>query len=97
MNSLKQEIIKEAIYQINHFNYHKINNIISQIQSCKGIVYFTGVGKSANSAKHCCDLLKSISIKAFYINILNVLHGDIGTLCSNDIIIFLAKVAIHAN
>ena len=86
MNSLKQEMIKEVTYQINNFNCHKINNIISQIQRCNGIVYFTGVGKSANSAKHCCDLLKSISIKTFYINILNILHGDIGTLCSNDII-----------
>ena len=91
MNSLKQEMIKEVTYQINNFNCHKINNIISQIQSCNGIVYFTGVGKSANSAKHCCDLLKSISIKTFYINILNILHGDIGTLCSNDIIFFFSK------
>ena len=37
------------------------------------------------------DLLKSISIKSFYLNPINSLHGDIGTIFSNDLVIMLSK------
>ena len=37
----------------------------------EGNIYFCGVGKSGNIAKHCCDLLKCISFPSFFFDILN--------------------------
>ena len=54
-------------------------------------IYFCGVGKSGNIAKHCCDLLKCISFPSFYLDVLNSTHGDIGTLTNKDIILMFSN------
>ena len=90
-NFILQEIKKEINYQLNTYDLNMFSQIILYIRECIGHVYFTGIGKSGNIAKHCCDLLKSISISAFYIECQNILHGDIGTINSKDIILLFSK------
>ena len=85
------KIKKEFIYQIDNFNLEEINILVNLINDCNGNIFFCGVGKSGNIAKHCCDLLKCISIKAFYFDILNSTHGDIGTLKNNDLILMISN------
>jgi len=80
----------EVNYQLDNFKIETISNIIDIIND-SDIVYITGVGKSESIAKHICDLFKCIGIKCFYLNILNSLHGDIGTVTSKDSILFLSK------
>ena len=90
-NNIIKEIKNEFLYQIKNFNIEEINNLGKLINDCNGNIYFCGVGKSGNIAKHCCDLLKCISIKAFYFDLLNSTHGDIGTLKNNDIILMFSN------
>lgn len=85
------EIKQEFNYQINNIDIKEIEIISNSINQCKGNIYFCGIGKSGNIANHCSDLLKSISINCFYLNIMNALHGDIGTLNDEDIIIMFSK------
>jgi arabinose-5-phosphate isomerase len=89
--SIIDEIKKEFNYQINTIHIEEIETISKIISQCKGNIYFCGVGKSGNIANHCSDLLKSISINCFYLNILNTLHGDIGTMNETDIVIIFSK------
>ena len=89
--NLIQEIKKEIDYQISNFNLCDIEKLVNLIENCKKNIYMTGVGKSGNIAKHCSDLLKSISISIYYINPMNLLHGDIGTINSEDLIIMFSK------
>jgi YrbI family 3-deoxy-D-manno-octulosonate 8-phosphate phosphatase len=90
-NNIIQEIRKEINYQLDNFDLEKINQIAYKITNCSGIIYTTGIGKSQNIAYQLSDLLKSISIKSFYLNPTNSTHGDIGTICSSDIIILISK------
>jgi YrbI family 3-deoxy-D-manno-octulosonate 8-phosphate phosphatase len=85
------EIKKEFNYQIDNFNLKKINNVCEIIKNIEGNIYFCGVGKSGNIAKHCCDLLKCISFPSFYLDVLNSTHGDIGTLTNKDIILIFSN------
>ena len=85
------EIKNEFNYQINNFNVKDIENLANEIKDITGNVYFCGVGKSGNIAKHCCDLLKCISITCFFFDILNSTHGDIGVLNNNDIILMFSN------
>ena len=85
------EIRSEFNYQINNFDINSINNLVDVIDNLIGNIYFCGVGKSGNIAKHCSDLLKCISLPSFYFDILNSTHGDIGTLKSNDMIIMFSN------
>tara|TARA_Y100000590_G_scaffold143050_1_gene164209 strand:- start:17240 stop:18631 length:1392 start_codon:yes stop_codon:yes gene_type:complete len=86
-----QQIKKETFYQLNNFNNINFDFITNKILSCNGNIYITGVGKSEDISIHLVNLMKSISIKSYYINILNSTHGDIGCIDRNDIIIFFSK------
>lgn len=86
-----QEIKQEVNYQLDNIDVQQILNIVKLIKDCNGIIYTTGIGKSENIAIHLSNLLKSISIKSFYLNTTNSLHGDIGPLIPNDIIILFSK------
>lgn len=84
------EIIKkEAMYQLKNMNYNEIYNLAQLIKDKN--VYFTGIGKSGNMAFHITSLLKSVGIKAFYLDPTNATHGDIGTIMPRDIVIFFSK------
>lgn len=85
--NILDEIRSEVNYQIDNFDLDQMFNLKKMINNVKGNIYFCGVGKSGNIAKHCCDLLKCISYPTFFFDILNSTHGDIGTLNENDIIL----------
>ena len=85
------EIKKEFQFQIENFNVEKIKKLCDILKNIERNIYFCGVGKSGNIAKHCCDLLKSISFTTFYIDILNLTHGDIGTFSNKDIILMFSN------
>ena len=90
-NCLIQEIKKEVNYQLENFNMKEIDHLIDMIKNLNGNIFFMGVGKSGNLAKHCCDLLKSISLNTFYLDTLNSIHGDFGALKENDIVFMFSK------
>jgi len=81
------EIKNEFNYQIDNFNYNQIEKFINLINSSTSNIHLCGVGKSNNTAKHFCDLLKCISIKAFHFSIIDSTHGDLGSLSKGDILI----------
>lgn len=89
--NLIQEIKNEINYQMDSFNLNDVEKLVNLIEKCKGTIYMTGVGKSSNIAKHCSDLLKSISVCIYYFNPMNLLHGDIGTINSEDLIVMFSK------
>jgi len=88
MTDILNEIRQEVNYQLDNFNVDEINKLVNIINETKNNIYFIGIGKSGNIAKHCCDLLKSVSIKCFYLDPNNLLHGDIGVINNNLIIMF---------
>lgn len=86
-----QEIKKEVLYQLYNFDVNNISYITNIIQKCEGNIYITGIGKSANLAVHFSDLLKSISIKCYYLDATKGMHGDIGCITNSDVVIMFSK------
>jgi arabinose-5-phosphate isomerase len=87
--NLLTEISEEFNYQIQHFNFNDIITLSNLIINKS--VYLTGIGKSQNMAFHCGDLLKSVGIKAYNLNANKALHGDIGTIKNEDLVIFFSN------
>jgi arabinose-5-phosphate isomerase len=88
------EIKTESNFQLNNLNINEIENFVDLIYEKYKInktIYCTGVGKSENIAIHCSNLLKSIGLKSYYLNCLNSIHGDIGTIEKDDIILIFSK------
>lgn len=84
-------IKKEAIHQLNNFPINDIKKLSVFLKDHPGNIFLTGIGKSENIAQQCTNLLKCIGIKAFYLNCTNSLHGDIGPVTENDIVILFSK------
>lgn len=93
MENVISEINKEFNYQIEEYKNNKedIAKLSDIINQSSNNIYFCGIGKSGNMAKHCSDLLKSINYPSFYLELINLNHGDIGTLKINDIIIIFSN------
>ena len=57
---------------------------------CKGVVFFTGVGKSGFIAQKISMTLVSTGTKAVFLNPVDALHGDIGVV-GEDILVLFSK------
>ena len=84
-------IQKEYENLIQKFPEHDILKLKKDIITSQNNIYILGVGKSETISLHLTNLLKSIGIKVFNLNVLNALHGDIGTLKENDLVIMFSK------
>ena len=58
---------------------------------CKGKVIVTGVGKSGNVGAQIAATLASTGTPAFFINPLDVYHGDLGVMTPEDVVLALSN------
>lgn len=56
-----------------------------------GTIFFTGVGKSGFVAQKISQTLVSLGIRAGFLSPVDALHGDIGILTKNDVLVFFSK------
>ena len=83
---------KESLnFFFEHLNVTETQKIIDLIYKCKGIIYFTGVGKSALVAKKIALTLTSTGTKALYLGATSAMHGDLGIVSKEDVFVVLSK------
>jgi arabinose-5-phosphate isomerase len=58
---------------------------------CHGKIIVTGVGKSGNVGAKIAATLASTGTPAFFINPLDVYHGDLGVMTSDDVVLALSN------
>jgi arabinose-5-phosphate isomerase len=54
-------------------------------------IFLTGVGKNGHVAAKAVSTLNSMGIKVFFINPVDAVHGDVGVVSENDVIIAISK------
>lgn len=81
------QALLELIPQLDE-NFDKAVNMISQ---CHGKVIVTGVGKSGHVGAKIAATLASTGTPAFYINPLDVYHGDLGVMTKDDVVLALSN------
>jgi arabinose-5-phosphate isomerase len=77
----------ELIPQIDE-NFDKA---VEMIYNCHGKVIVTGVGKSGNIGAKIAATLSSTGTPAFFINPLDVYHGDLGVMTPDDVVLALSN------
>ena len=65
--------------------------LLQILQDCKGLMFFTGVGKSGLVAEKIALTMTSTGSRAFYLSSANALHGDIGIVTDQDVFVMLSK------
>ena len=64
---------------------------VEMMYHCRGKVIVTGVGKSGNIGAKIAATLASTGTPAFYVNPLDVYHGDLGVITKDDIVLALSN------
>ena len=64
---------------------------VAMMFHCKGKIIVTGVGKSGNIGAKIAATLSSTGTPAFFINPLDVYHGDLGVMTKDDIVLALSN------
>jgi arabinose-5-phosphate isomerase len=80
-----------AIQNISNFIDDNFEACVREIYSAKGRVVITGVGKSAIIANKIVATLNSTGTPSIFMHAGDAIHGDLGMIQSNDIVICISK------
>ncbi len=65
--------------------------VVNKIYHCRGHLIITGVGKSGHIAAKMAATLASTGTPSFYLNSLDALHGDLGMVREEDIVMMISN------
>ena len=80
-----------AIHNISNFIDDNFEACVREIYSAKGRVIVTGVGKSAIIANKIVATLNSTGTPSIFMHAADAIHGDLGMILSEDIVICISK------
>lgn len=84
-------IESEAVAGLIHRVGEAFVRAVDLILECKGRVIVTGLGKSGIVAKKIAATLTSTGISAYYLHPVEAVHGDLGMVLKNDVVICISK------
>ena len=90
--NFKKEILENLDFYFKKLDINDINEFTELINNnIKNNIFIIGIGKSENIGLHFSDLLKCISFKSIILNPSKILHGDIGIITKNDLVIVISN------
>ncbi|PCI96393.1 MAG: D-arabinose 5-phosphate isomerase [Flavobacteriales bacterium] len=92
-NNAKQTLEIEAASISNLINYINDDfvNTIELLLSSRGRVVITGIGKSANICQKIVATLNSTGTPAIFMHAADAIHGDLGNVLKDDVVICISK------
>ena len=93
IENAKQTILAEsnAIANLVNFLNDDFENAINFIHTSNGRVIVTGIGKSANIASKIVATFNSTGTPAIFMHAADAIHGDLGIIQKNDVVICISK------
>lgn len=80
-----------AVENLTHFIDDNFERCVQDIYSAKGRVVVTGVGKSAIVANKIVATLNSTGTPSLFMHAADAIHGDLGMIQNDDIVICISK------
>lgn len=77
----------------------QLDQALALLESCQASgakLVVTGVGKSGIVARKIAATFTSIGLMAIYLNPLDALHGDLGVVAPNDVVLLLSRSGVSA-
>lgn len=85
------DIELDALQSVKQALLGQIEPVIQAVFECKGKVVLCGIGKSGHIARKVSATMSSVGIPSYFLHPAEGLHGDLGTLSSDDIIIMYSN------
>ncbi|WP_459212821.1 KpsF/GutQ family sugar-phosphate isomerase [Aquimarina rhabdastrellae] len=92
--SFAKEIVASearAIANLEQFIDNEFAEIVNIIHNSKGRVVITGIGKSAIIASKIVATMNSTGTPAVFMHAADAIHGDLGTILKDDVVICISK------
>jgi arabinose-5-phosphate isomerase len=81
----------QAIKQLSNLLNEQFEKAILALSACKGRIVLSGIGKSAVIAQKIVATLNSTGSPAIFLHAADAIHGDIGMVQQEDILIIISK------
>lgn len=81
----------KAIANLVNFLNEDFENAVNFIHNSNGRVIVTGIGKSANIATKIVATLNSTGTPAIFMHAADAIHGDLGIIQTNDVVVCISK------
>ncbi len=81
----------EAVRTLENRIDHHFEKAVSLLLACKGRVIVTGMGKSGIIARKISSTLTSTGVAAYFIHPAEGVHGDLGAVLKEDVVICISK------
>jgi arabinose-5-phosphate isomerase len=85
------EHIQSILLSYEKLDNKKIEEFIDLISTCTGKIFFTGIGKNGHVASKITSTFSSIGVPCFFMDAVDSVHGDMGVINQNDILIAISK------
>ena len=85
------ELQSQAIHHLSSLLDENFENAINYILKSKGRIIVTGIGKSANIATKIVATLNSTGSPAVFMHAADAIHGDLGNVLKDDVVICISK------
>lgn len=85
------DLERDAIANLNHLLNDDFANAVELIYNSKGRVIITGIGKSAIIANKIVATLNSTGTPAIFMHAADAIHGDLGLILKDDVVICISK------
>ena len=74
-----------------HVDVAQLHRFCKALLGCRGTVFLSGVGKSGFIAQKVCMTLVSSGTRAAFLSPIDALHGDIGGLSADDVLVLFRR------
>lgn len=82
------ESIKQSL---DILNLDTVEDFVNLLIDCKGKIFFTGIGKNGHVAAKAASTFSSIGVSCFFINPVDSVHGDMGVINEDDVLVAISK------
>lgn len=83
-----------ALKGVNHQldqNQKEYQDVLKICQSCPGRIIFMGIGKTGHVAQKIAATFSSLGTPAIFIHAAESMHGDLGMITKNDLVIIISN------
>jgi len=89
--TLESTAINTAKTKINSVQVNNLQQKFTTLINNRGSLFFSGVGKSGYIAMKLASTFSSLGLPSFFIHPVEALHGDLGQIRSNDLLVIISK------
>mmetsp|Transcript_14286 Transcript_14286/g.35390 ORF Transcript_14286/g.35390 Transcript_14286/m.35390 type:complete len:415 (+) Transcript_14286:134-1378(+) len=90
-----RDVFDEQQRYVNYFfaqlDHGDVQRFVDIVLACTGVVFLSGTGKSGLVARNISQMMVSVGIRAMYLNPTDALHGDVGVVHRDDVVVLFSK------